>query len=564
VNPRLYRGFLWSEDTFALVTPSATLSETLRPLPRPPESERSNRAALRTIALHPELFKVETPVNVDLFEAALRDHPNRALVESVLLGLREGFWPIWDERYGKEPDEAERAYVEAYAQEEEACGRYSPEFGPELLPGMYSMPVYAIPKPGTDKLRLINDHSAGKHALNDAIDRNDVGMRQDNVQDLGTNLLYHRGELGDVPLWLFKSDVSNAYRLLPMHPLWQIRQVVSVGDRRRVDWRCCFGSRGSPDLWCTFMSLVLWIGKHVAGIPGLLAYMDDTFAVDPNPGLFWYEPYRTSFPAYQVRLLRLWDDLGIPHRQNKQLFGRQLTIIGFHVDSDAMTVSLPPATITELTAAIREFVLGPQQRHALKKWQQLLGWINWGLNVRPLARPGLQSSYDKMRGKNFPRAGVWINNDVRRDLLWVASLFESGAPVHFLSARSWAWDRADLLVWCDASLSGMGFWCPRMNVGFAAPKPPAPSSVEDNIFWYEALTVAAAIAWAASLRRPPQRLAVFTDNLNSVQMFTSFKALPVYNDILRFVAGIMTSQHIDVRVWHVPGVDNPVADSLSR
>ena len=128
------------------------------------------------------------------------------------------------------------------------------------------------------------------------------------------------------------------------------------------------------------------------------------------------------------------------------------------------------------------------------------------------------------------------------------------------------WDShaADMLIYCDASLSGMGFWCPHLNLGFASAKPAAPGGVEDNIFWYEALTVAAAIAWAASLRHPPRRLAVFTDNLNSVQMFSSFRALPIYNDILRFVASIMTSCTLDVRVWHVPGIDNPVADSLSR
>ena len=108
--------------------------------------------------------------------------------------------------------------MEKYAEEEEEQGRYSPVFSEDLLPGMYSMPLYAIPKPGTDKLRLINHHSAGQHPLNDAISKDDVGMRQDNVQDLGANLLHIRQQCGNIPVWLFKSDVANAYRLLSMHP----------------------------------------------------------------------------------------------------------------------------------------------------------------------------------------------------------------------------------------------------------------------------------------------------------------------------------------------------------
>lgn len=119
------------------------------------------------------------------------------------------------------------------------------------------MPIYAMPKPHSDKLCLVNDHSAGPYALNHGIDKEDVGIHQDNVLDLDNNLLYLRCTLGNVPLWLFKSNVANIYRLLPMHPLWQLKQVVRIDGKFRVDCCCCFSSRGSLDLWCTFMSLVL-------------------------------------------------------------------------------------------------------------------------------------------------------------------------------------------------------------------------------------------------------------------------------------------------------------------
>jgi len=47
--------------------------------------------------------------------------------------------------------------------------RFSPVFGPDLLPGMYSMPNGVIPKPHSSDLRLVTDHSAGEHALNNFI-----------------------------------------------------------------------------------------------------------------------------------------------------------------------------------------------------------------------------------------------------------------------------------------------------------------------------------------------------------------------------------------------------------
>ena len=44
--------------------------------------------------LDPEVFKVITPIKVDMLEYMTRDHPNRQYVDYVLAGLRTGF------RYG--------------------------------------------------------------------------------------------------------------------------------------------------------------------------------------------------------------------------------------------------------------------------------------------------------------------------------------------------------------------------------------------------------------------------------------------------------------------------------
>lgn len=225
----MYRGLLW-EEYGPDITPSATLTETLRPLPSPPPSAFKDRDALETIAERPDLFQVHTPINVDLFERLLADHPNQPLVQSVVRGLREGFWPFadaeglevpstWEEERRFELDAEQAAFIAQYAEDEERAGRYSAPFGRDLLKGMVCMPIYAVPKPRSEKLRLINNHSAGPWALNSLIDKGKVGMRPDNVQDLGRNLLNFRQVHGDAPVWLFKSDVKNAYRLLPI--IWK-------------------------------------------------------------------------------------------------------------------------------------------------------------------------------------------------------------------------------------------------------------------------------------------------------------------------------------------------------
>ncbi|THH17333.1 hypothetical protein EW146_g3442 [Bondarzewia mesenterica] len=287
------------------------------------------------------------------------------------------------------------AFVKEQCRQEERLGRFLAPFK-DLLPGMYSMPIHAVPKPHTDSFQMVVDHSVGNYSLNSLIDRDAVGMRLDNVQDLACNLLSCRSEVGDAPIWLFKSDILQAYRWLPMHPLWQIKQVVTVDGKHRVDQCNNFGDRAGGFIWCSFFGLVLWIAINIRRILELLAYVDDTFGHDAQAELVCYKPYDAYYPAKQVCLLELWDFLGIPHEKKKQEFGRTLTIIGFQVDTQAMTISLDPDARRKLVNAVRSFMHdAPKRRHKLVEWLRVLGYANWGLNVAPLLRPALQSAWEK-------------------------------------------------------------------------------------------------------------------------------------------------------------------------
>ncbi|KAG6329912.1 hypothetical protein ID866_9177 [Astraeus odoratus] len=43
-----------------------------------------------------------------------------------------------------------------------------------------------------------------------------------------------------------------------------------------------------------------------------------------------------TLPQNMVKLLHLWDELGIPHKEHKQIYGPILPIIGFEVDPNLM------------------------------------------------------------------------------------------------------------------------------------------------------------------------------------------------------------------------------------
>lgn len=92
-----------------------------------------------------------------------------------------------------------------------------------------------------------------------------------------------------------------------------------------------------------------------------------------------------------------------------------------------------------------------------------------------------------------------------------------------------------------------------------------------KIFFFEALCVCSAVHEARDLavldsdsHYVHSTLAVFTDNTNTVDIFNSLRAKPVFNEILKSAIDMCLEYNFNLRVLHIPGVDNRIADALSR
>ena len=84
-----------------------------------------------------------------------------------------------------------------------------------------------------------------------------------------------------------------------------------------------------------------------------------------------------------------------------------------------------------------------------------------------------------------------------------------------------------------------------------------------SIFYLEALCICAAILDAITCLPKAGHLAIFTDNINTVQLFNSLTALRNFNWMLIKVVDVIIASDIDFRVFHIPGAHNVVANSLS-
>jgi hypothetical protein len=192
----------------------------------------------------------------------------------------------------------------------------------------------------------------------------------------------------------------------------------------------------------------------------------------------------------------------------------------------------------------------------------MAGWLNWALNIAPMLHPALMRLYDKMHGKVNPHCWLWLSKCVICDLLWFEQHFILSTGVSLISSLIWSAAEADLIIYLDVSVAGLGFYIPARHRGYFLDVPLAPAT--GTIFFTEVLALCATLSMALSLSPCPGHLAIFMDNSNTISIFNSLQATDPYNSLLLWAVDRLIQAGTDLCVFHVSGQYNVVADTLSH
>ena len=120
---------------------------------------------------------------------------------------------------------------------------------------------------------------------------------------------------------------------------------------------------------------------------------------------------------------------------------------------------------------------------------------------------------------------------------WLADTIETSHSIHVLDAEEWDQTYANLTIYTDTSLMGLGFVIPERCLGFCASTPT--DLLHPMIFYFKALAITSAVLWASGLTPPAHCLLIYTDSLNCVDIFNTLSAHDKYNDILLFIMRIL-------------------------
>ncbi|SCZ97441.1 BZ3500_MvSof-1268-A1-R1_Chr4-2g07216 [Microbotryum saponariae] len=568
--PKYQRSFHFdppSKDypTTPLLSSTTSVGRLPGPLPRAHFTLERLAIIGDTQRLYPSQFNFTRTINDHYLGKLLAEHPNTTL------------------------NEHHREFIQTTVDEEVKKQWVSP--GSAFpLPGVTYNSIFVV-ESTNHRMRVVADHTSS--GLNDGIQRTDCPTIYDTIIDFIRLLRWHRfasGLLTDTSV-LWKLDVSSAFKILIMSKRWQARQGIAIKRRLsdgtlrtwyHIEWRGVFGCRAMPFLWTRFMSLLMWAAHNAYGIEHPLAYMDDAFGIDLAGSMVAYNHNGTThtIPAQQAAMAALWTGLGMPFKlsPDKAPHGRRITITGIDCDLDSFSVSLPQKAIEDLVREIDAFLLEPSRHPTLRKWRQMTGWLSWSLNVAPQARPYLTPLYEKLAGKKRSDAGVPINTSVATALAAMATLLVESPSLRLdsPSLTRWSLKDADVVIYTDACLqnatgtgAGLGFWFEWK--GTVHHYYCRPQRTYKRIQFAETLTVVLAlgiVTHPSSPFKPLSRVLVRTDSAPAVYAVDSGAAkdgdfMPLRTLTLR---SYVMAQHrkFDLKVIHVHGKDNTLADDLSR
>lgn len=405
------------------------------------------------------------------------------------------------------------------------------------------------------KPRLIVDFSAphddpSNPSINELIDKESHSLSYVTVDD-AIRLIHLLGRGSN----LMKTDISDAFKLIPVRPdQWHL-QCIKWEDSYYFYTQLCFGSRSSPKIFDSFAQSLCWIATKKYGIKYLVHLLDDFLCVDP-PSADSHETMR--------KLLLMFSDLNIPTASHKTVGPvSELEFLGIVLNSEEMKASLPSDKKERITAIISTF----SDRRTITKVELLglLGHFAFAFKVVPAARPFVSYLISLSTSVKKLHHHVTLNRQCKEELsMWLRFLTEwNGVSMFLEPGFSIA---ADLELYTDASgtIGYGGFFQGHWFQGRWPPHMRVHASSSNSMARLELFPiVVAACLWGHIWSG--QRIMFHCDNKAVVYVIRKGRSRsePV-NKLMRFLTLRAAERNFAVSASYIPSKENDVSDSLSR
>lgn len=492
-----------------------------------------------------------SPLSLDRLQPYLHCHPDRQFASYVFHGLRDGFHIGFSHQSSlrsvphNHPSSRENpSVITDHLRTELQLGRLIGPLPPLLASAVHISPMGLVPKHHSDKWRLVVDLSSPRNqSVNDGISPALCSLHYASI-DNAVDIISHLGRATE----LVKLDLSNAYRIIPVHTDDQPLLAVSWQGNTYLDRSLPFGLRSAPKIFNAVADLLTWV-LHCDGLPFVIHYLDD-FLVFGAPGSNMATTMRPLAEA-------TFTHIGAPIAHHKtEGPSTALTFLGIQIDTNLFQLSLPDDKVRRLQNLLSTWVY--RKSCTRRELESLIGHLSHAATVIRPGRIFLRNLFSLLSRLSNPHHYARLNLATRADITWWQSLLLHWNGRSFFPPAS-----PTSHLYSDASgLYGCGAYSTEVASWFQLQWPLA--WLDTGITAKELVPIVVAAAmWGP--RWSGQHICFHCDNEAVVTIIQNRRAHnTLLTQLLRCLFFYASMFQFHFSALHIPGVYNVLADAISR
>lgn len=321
-----------------------------------------------------------------------------------------------------------------------SAGRIRGPFTSPPIKNFISSPLSIIEKKERNKFRLIHNLSYPYDgtSVNANIPRSASTVNFSSVGD-AINMLKPLNSA-----FLAKTDIENAFRLIPVHYSDYNLLGFYFNDHYYHDLCLPMGCSSSCQIFERFSDALLFIFKKSHPNALITKYLDDFLFMSPS--------YKETY-SYLRDFQLMCHQLGVPLAPNKTVFPTtKITYLGIQIDSVTRQLSIPQSKIDDYLAPLEKIL--NENVTSKKELQSLTGKLNFCSYILPAGRAFLRRTYD-LTTLNLDDYQINLTSEISKDLsIWRQFLSEFNSRTYKIDRPIWS--PSNIHLYSDASKKGFG------------------------------------------------------------------------------------------------------------
>ena len=382
------------------------------------------------------------------------------------------------------------------------------------------------------------------YSINDFIDSSTYTLSYCTVDDAYA-IVY---QLGPGTL-LSKIDLKDAFCLISVRPAdWNLLGIFWQGK-----YCLPFGLRSAPCIFDRLTTAIHWILQHNYRVQFLLHYLDDFLTAGP--------PQSPVCRQNLEFMLHLCHQINAPIKAEKVIPpSTQITFLGIVIDTNTMTASISDERKSLILEEVESFM---QCKKCVKReLLSLIGKLSFACKVVQAGRIFLCRLIDlSMTVKHLHH--IRISRDAQLDLVWSLWWYDflpSWSGSSLILDIHWT-TSSDMKLYIDAS--GTEGW-DAFRSGRWLQACWSPSQADMVILWKELFAIVSAVnSWGHQWAK--QKILFHCDNEAVVTIWRKGSTRdPETMALVCLLYFCAARYNINIVITHISGIDNSIADSLSR